>query len=128
MIPSCFRHKRTLSSLCYGSCFRDSCPYYTLLEQKRIVVARGFLGLLENSEKMLVNDGWRSQYSSLRVFLIVFWSWDTDRVRLQTGNISPTTQVDRQRNRASDRRVHLPRRREILDVKQVWDNNRAMLT
>ncbi|GBM84065.1 hypothetical protein AVEN_157680-1 [Araneus ventricosus] len=67
---------------------------------------------------MLVNDGWRSQYSSLRVFLIVFWSWDTDRVRLQTGNISPTAQVDHQRNRASDRRVHLPRRREILNVKQ----------
>ncbi|GBL92905.1 hypothetical protein AVEN_54564-1 [Araneus ventricosus] len=43
----------------------------TLLEQQRIVVARGFLGLLEHSEKILVNDGWKSQYSSLWVFLIV---------------------------------------------------------
>ncbi|GBO30280.1 hypothetical protein AVEN_93585-1 [Araneus ventricosus] len=51
----------------------------TLLEQQRIVVARGFLGLLEHSEKLLVNDGWRSQYSSLRVFLIVRPSQITDQ-------------------------------------------------
>ncbi|GBL74806.1 hypothetical protein AVEN_243659-1 [Araneus ventricosus] len=98
-----------------------------LLEQQRIVVSRGFLGLLKHSEKMLVNDGWRSHYSPLRVFLIVYRSWDTDRVRLQTGNISPTTQMDHQRNRASVRRVHLLRRGEIRNVKQVWDNNRPTL-
>ncbi|GBO10722.1 hypothetical protein AVEN_259801-1 [Araneus ventricosus] len=99
----------------------------TLFEQQRILVSRGFLGLLEHSEKMLINEGWRSQYSSLRMFLIVYRSWDTERVRLQTGNISPTTQLDHQRNRASDRRVHLLRRGETRNVKQVWDNNRAML-
>ncbi|GBM61568.1 hypothetical protein AVEN_96164-1 [Araneus ventricosus] len=100
----------------------------TLLEQQRIVVSRGFLGLLSRvTEKLLVNEGWRSQYSSLLVFLIVYRSWDADRVRLQTGNISPTTQVDHQRNRASDRRIHLLRREEIRNVKHVWDNNRAML-
>ncbi|GBN76865.1 hypothetical protein AVEN_233753-1 [Araneus ventricosus] len=78
----------------------------TLLEQQRIV-SPGFLELLEHSEEMLVNDIWRSQYCSLWVFLIVYRSWDTDRVRLQIGNISPTTQVDHQRNRASDRRSTL---------------------
>ncbi|GBN83263.1 hypothetical protein AVEN_121863-1 [Araneus ventricosus] len=85
----------------------------TLLEQQRIVVSRGFLRLFEHFAKMLVNDGWRSQYSSLRLFLIVCRSWDADRFRLQTGNISPTTQVDHQSNRASDRRVQLLRRGEI---------------
>ncbi|GBO03793.1 hypothetical protein AVEN_173248-1 [Araneus ventricosus] len=98
-----------------------------LLEQQRIVVSRGFLRLFEHSEKMLVNNGWRSQYSSLRVFLIVYRSWDAGRVRLQAGNISPTTQADHQRNRTLDRRVHLLRRGEIRNVKQGWDNNRAML-
>ncbi|GBN02074.1 hypothetical protein AVEN_243877-1 [Araneus ventricosus] len=89
-----------------------------------MVVVRGFL---EHSEKMLVNDGWRSQYSSLWAFLIVYRPWDTDRVRLQTGNISQTTQVYHQRNMVSDRRVHLLRREEIRNVNQEWDNNRAML-
>ncbi|GBN69308.1 hypothetical protein AVEN_145148-1 [Araneus ventricosus] len=51
MIPFCFRHKGTLSSLCHGTCFRDSCPRFTLLEQQRIIVAREFLGILEHSEK-----------------------------------------------------------------------------
>ncbi|GBM37412.1 hypothetical protein AVEN_154256-1 [Araneus ventricosus] len=69
---------------------------------------------------MLVNDRWRSQYSSLWVFLIVYRSWHTDRDRLQTGNISPTTQVDHRRNRASDRRVHLLRRGEIRNGKQSF--------
>ncbi|GBO02878.1 hypothetical protein AVEN_148607-1 [Araneus ventricosus] len=102
-------------------------PCYTLLEQQRIFAARESLGLLEHSEKMLVNDGWRSQYISLWVFLIVYRSWDADQVRLQTRNISPAMQVYQRRNRASDRRVHLLRRGEIRNVKQVWDNNRAML-
>ncbi|GBN76426.1 hypothetical protein AVEN_46079-1 [Araneus ventricosus] len=126
LIPSCFRHKGTLSS--FAMVRASEIPLLdTLLEQQRIVFARGFLGLLEHSEKMLSNDGWKSQYSSLRVFLIVYRSWDTDLDRIQSGNISPTTQMDHQRNRALDRRVHLLRREEIRNVKQVWDNNRAML-
>ncbi|GBM77060.1 hypothetical protein AVEN_135514-1 [Araneus ventricosus] len=102
-------------------------PSAVTLQQQRIVVSRGFLGLLKHSEKILVNDGWRSQYSFLRVFLIVYRSWDADQVRLQIGNISPTTHVDHQKNRALDRRVHLLRWGEIRNAKQVWDNNRAML-
>ncbi|GBM88892.1 hypothetical protein AVEN_134151-1 [Araneus ventricosus] len=68
-----------------------------LLEQQRIFVARGFLGLLDYSEKMLVNDGWRSQYSSLRVFLIVRPSHITDWIYIPNdGRGSPKEQSFRQ--------------------------------
>ncbi|GBM81371.1 hypothetical protein AVEN_50828-1 [Araneus ventricosus] len=85
LIPFCFRHKGTLSS--FAMVLVSKIPLLdTLLEQQKTIVARGFLGLLEHSEKMLANDEWKSQYSSLLVFLIVYRSWDTDRKYIPNDN------------------------------------------